>query len=202
MPGRCASPFHKMSSSVRPRSSGCSWVWANQPGRTRAPSRAVPVCRTAAIASSSTGRGSGARSVVGLRVASARRQEPEEVALAGPVRAENCDPVAVPDLEVERLHQPGQLELLADDGPLAGARAAQPHLHVLLLRDLLRGPGLLELGEPRDSSLVTAGHAVVVRRLLPKGGDERLELGVLLVPSPAKLLEPGEPVAPGVVVAR
>src|SRR3954453_5436892 len=210
MPGRCASPFQRMSSSVRPRSSGCSWGWANQPGRTRAPSRAGPVCRTAAMASRPPGGGvpyggnreAVARTVFRLRVASARRQEPEEVAFAGPVRAENRDPVAVPDLEVEPLHEPCQLEPLADDGPLAGPGAAQPHLHVLLLRDLLWGPGLLELGEPRDSSLIAACHAVVVRGLLPQGGDERLELGVLLVPPPAKLLEPREPVAPGVVVAR
>ena len=46
--GRRPSPRCSTSSSVRPRSSGCSWVCTNHPGRTRAPSLALPVCGTGA----------------------------------------------------------------------------------------------------------------------------------------------------------
>src|SRR5262245_49910331 len=79
-------------------------------------------------------------------------KQPEEMGLTRPVRAEHRDPLAIPDLEVERLHQPGQLEILADDGPLAGPAAPQPHPDVLLAGRLLRRSCLLELGQPRDRS--------------------------------------------------
>ena len=42
-----------MSSSGRPRHSGCSWVWWNSPGTTPAPSRHVPWCSTVSSPASS-----------------------------------------------------------------------------------------------------------------------------------------------------
>ena len=129
-------------------------------------------------------------------------EQPQEVRLARAVGAEDRDPLAVPDLEVERLHQPGELEVLADDRALAGAAALEAHLHLLLARLLDRRTGLLELPQPRLRGLVARGHAVVVRSLLLVHEHERLELGVLLVPAAAHLLEPGEPVLARLVVRR
>ena len=142
------------------------------------------------------------RAVLDVGVAAAGREQPQEVRLAGAVRAEHGDPLAVPDLEVERPHQAGQLEVLADHRPLAGAAALEPHLHLLLARLLGRRTGLLELPEPGLRRLVAAGEAVVVRRLLLVHQHQRLELGVLLVPAPAQLLEAGEPVLARLVVRR
>ena len=51
-------------------------------------------------------------------VGAAAREQPQEVRLARPVGSEHRDPVAEPDLEVERLHEPGELEALGDDGAL------------------------------------------------------------------------------------
>ena len=184
MPSRCSSPRCRISSSVRPTSSGCSWVCTNQPGRTRAPSLALPVCRPAR---SARRRPAGAPRRGRCRPG----QQPQEVRLAGAVGAEDRDPLAVPDLEVERLHQSGELELLADHRPLAGAAALEAHLDLLLTGLLGRRAGLLELAQSRLRRLVAAGHAVVVRRLLPVHEHERLELRVLLVPAAAQLLEAG-----------
>ena len=142
------------------------------------------------------------RLVLDVGVAAAGRQQPQEVGLARAVAAEHGHPLAVPDLEVEGLHQPGQLDVLADDGALAGAAALEPHLDLLLARLLGRRSGLLELAEPGLRGLVAAGHAVVVRRLLLERLHQRLELGVLLVPAPAHLLEAQEPVLARLVVRR
>ncbi len=65
-----------------------------------------------------------------------------------------------------------------------------------------RRAGLLELAEPGLRGLVLRRQAVVVLRLDLVAEHERLELGVLLVPSPAQLLEPEEPLSPGLVVGR
>ena len=94
---------------------------------------------------------------IGIRAAAG--QQPKEIRLAGAVRAEHCDPIAEPDLAVERLHEPGQLEILDHDRALAGTPAAQPHGHLLLQRHRLRGPGLLELGQPGLSSPIARGHS-------------------------------------------
>ena len=129
------------------------------------------------------------RAVLDVGVGAAGGQQPQEVRLARAVAAQHRDPLAVPDLEVERLHQPGQLEALADHGALAGAAALEPHRHLLLARLLGRRPGLLELAEPGLRGLVLRGHAVVVLRLDLQPEHQRLDLGVLLVPAPAHLLE-------------
>ena len=98
-----------------------------------------------------------------------------------------------------RLPCPGlaELEPLADHRALAGAAALEPHLDLLLARLLGGRAGLLELPQPGLGGLVAGRHPVVVRGLLLVHQHQRLELGVLLVPAPAQLLEAGEPVAAG-----
>src|SRR4051794_28693155 len=68
-------------------------------------------------------------------------QQPQEVRLPRAVGTQDADPVAVPDLEVERLHQAGELQLLGHDGPYAGAPAPQQRLErqPLLLTARQRG---------------------------------------------------------------
>ena len=173
------SPRCRISSRVRPSSSGCSWVCTNQPGRTRAPELGLAGVPDRLDLHVLDGP------VLDVGVAAAPGQQPQEVRLAGAVGAEHGDPLAVPDLEVERLHQPGELEVLADHRALAGAAALEPHLHRLLARLLGRRAGLLELAEPGLGGLVLARHAVVVLRLDLEPEHQRLDLGVLLVPAAA-----------------
>ena len=142
------------------------------------------------------------RAVLDVRVAAAGGEQAQEVRLAGAVGAEHGDPLAVPDLEVEGLHQPGQLEALADHRALAGAPALEAHRHLLLAGLLGRRPGLLELAQPGLGGAVLRGHPVVVLRLDLEPQHQRLDLGVLLVPALAHLLEAREPVAAGLVVRR
>src|SRR5512144_971148 len=78
------------------------------------------------------------RPVLDVRVRPPDGEQPQEVRLPGAVGAENGDALAVPDLEVEGLHQSRELQPLADHGALAGAPSPQPHGHLLLTRDLLR----------------------------------------------------------------
>ena len=190
------SPRCRISSRVRPISSGCSWVCTNQPGRTRAPSLALPVWATGLIVDVAD------RPVLDVGVAAAGREQPQEVRLAGAVGPEHGHPLAVPDLEVEGLHQPGQLEVLADDRALAGAAACEAHRHLLLARLLGRRAGLLELAEPGLRGAVLRRHPVVVLGLDLVVQHQLLELGVLLVPALAQLLEAEEPVAARLVVRR
>jgi hypothetical protein len=138
--------------------------------------------------------------VLEVRVAAAAGDESQEVRLAGPVGAQHRDPFAVPDLQVERLHQSAQLQVLAHHRSFAGPAALEPHRDLLLAR-LLGGRALL-LEHPESSlgGAVLAGHAVVVFGLDLQSEHERLDLGVLLVPTLAHLLEAGEPVGAGLVV--
>ena len=62
------------------------------------------------------------------------------------------------------------------------------------------GPGLLEPAQPGQRGLVARGHAVVVGGLGLVHQHERLELGVLLVPSAAQLLQPRVPLLARLVV--
>jgi len=64
------------------------------------------------------------RAVLDVGVGATAGQQAQEVRLARPVGAEHGHPLAEPDLEVERLHQPGQLQRLADHGPLC--RSGRP----------------------------------------------------------------------------
>ncbi len=128
-------------------------------------------------------------------------EQPQEVRLARAVGPQDADPVAVPDLEVERLHQAGELQLLGDDRPHAGAPAAQPHRHLLLRRPLRRRPGRLELRQPGLHRVVAVGHVRRVGRLLLQGAHQVDQPLVLLVPAPAQLGQPLVPRRPGLVVA-
>src|SRR5262249_39715621 len=120
-------------------------------------------------------------------VAAATGQHPQEMRLAGAVGAEDGDPVAVPDLQVERVRQAVELQLLADDRALAGTAAGKTHPDVLLLRRQRWRAGLLELAQPGLRRLVTRGHRVVVGRLLLVHQHQLAQLLVLLVPAPPGL---------------
>ena len=147
-------------------------------------------------------RGVADRPVLDVGVAATSGQQPQEVRLAGPVGAEHGHPLAVPDLEVEGAHQPGELEPLADHRALARAAALEPHRDLLLARLVDRRTFLLELAQPGLRGLVLGGEPVVVLRLHPVAQHQRLELGVLLVPAPAQLLEAREAVGARLVVRR
>ncbi len=67
-------------------------------------------------------------------------EKTQEVGFARPVRAEHGDAIAEPHLEVERLHEPRQLEPLRHHRALARARSAEAQLQILLGRALLGGP--------------------------------------------------------------
>ena len=71
-----------------------------------------------------------------------------------PLLPEHGDSLAVEDLEVERLHETGELELLAGDGSDAGASALQPHPDVLRRGRRLRRARLLVLAQPGLHRLV------------------------------------------------
>ena len=99
------SPRCRISSSVRPSSSG--WVVGlHEP----AGSHAGTELRLAGVADGLDRRRVDG-SVLDVWVGAAGGQQPQEVGLAGAVAAQHRDPLAVPDLEVERLHQPGQLQV-------------------------------------------------------------------------------------------
>ena len=75
-------------------------------------------------------------------------EQPKEVALAGTVAAEHGDALAEPQLEVERIGQPVELDLLDDHRPLARAGAAEAHVDALLA-NVRRAFGTpLELSQP------------------------------------------------------
>src|SRR4051812_29116170 len=65
------------------------------------------------------------RTVLRVRITASRSEQTQEMRLAGAVRAEHRDALAVPDLEVEGLHEAGELEVLYDDRPLARTATAQ-----------------------------------------------------------------------------
>ncbi len=127
-------------------------------------------------------------------IGAAAGEEPQEVRLARAVGSEHGDAVAEPDLQVERLHEAGELEPLGDHRALAGAGAAQPQLEVLLGRALFGRSRLLELRQPRLGRTVARGEVVARGRLDLERRDECLELRVLLVPAAAQLVEPVHPV--------
>ena len=77
------------------------------------PARADPRTERARPVWSTGATGAPTRPLVRLGIGSAARQQAQEVRLARAVRAEHGDAVAVPGLEVERFHQPGEAERLA-----------------------------------------------------------------------------------------
>jgi hypothetical protein len=120
-------------------------------------------------------------------------EQAQEVRLPGAVGAEHGDPLAVEDLQVERAHEAGQLQLPAGDGAGAGAASPQSHPDVLLAGRLWRRAGLLELPQPGLGGGVAGGHLVAAGGVLLHVQDEAPELGVFLVPAAAQFLEPFEP---------
>ena len=100
----------------------------------------MPVCATG------VDRHVADRPVLDVGVAAAGRQQPQEVRLARAVGAEHRHPLAVPDLEVERLHQAGQLEPLADTARLPVRPPLEPH------RDL-SARAAISCGGPASSNL-------------------------------------------------
>ena len=147
---------------MRPVHSGCSWVWWNSPGTTPAPSRHDAVVADRLVAG----------------------EQPQEVALAGAVAAEHGDALAEPQLEVERVGEPVELELLDDHGPLAGAGAAEAHVDALLA-DLRRAlVALLELAQPALGRLQLGRERVGDLRPPAHLGDEVLQpLALVVVPA-------------------
>ena len=98
-------------------------------------------------------------------------EQAQEVALADAVAAEHGDALAEPQLEVERIGEPVELELLDDHGPLAGAGAAEAHVDALLAH--LRRPlvALVELAQPALGRLQLAARTC--RRSSPAGASRR-----------------------------
>ncbi len=129
-----------------------------------------------------------------LRVAAPRCQQPEEMGLTRTIGAEHGDPLAVPELQVKGLHQPGQRKVLADHGALAAAATPQAHPDVLLAGELLRRRSLLELAQSGLGGLITGGHAVVVGSLLLVHQHQSLQLRVLVIPAAAQLVQADEPI--------
>src|SRR5436190_827868 len=126
----------------------------------------------------------------------------QEVRLSGPVGTEHGDALAVEDLEVERLHESGELELDARDRTDAGASTAKVHPDVLLVGQRGRRSGFFELRQPRLHRAVAAGHVRDPRRLLLQRADEILQPLVLFLPAAVQLFEASDAVASRVVVRR
>ncbi|KJQ55030.1 hypothetical protein RS85_01089 [Microbacterium sp. SA39] len=122
--------------------------------------------------------------------------------LARPVRAEHADAIAVPDLGIEGSHEPGELEPGGDDGPFARAGTSQAHVEVLCRWPLLGRACLLEPAQPCLRGLIPRREAVVRRCLHLEGRHERAQLLVLLVPTPAQLVEPVHAVRARLVIGR
>src|SRR4051794_26017929 len=140
------------------------------------------------------------RSVLTFWIGAARREQPQEMRLPTAVRAENRDPLPEPDLRVEAAHQPGELQILTDDGALSGTATPQAHGHPLLSRGGLGRPCFLEPPQTRLGRLVSTREPVVVGRLGLVHQDQRFELRVFLVPAPPELVEAFEPRGSGVVI--
>jgi len=128
-------------------------------------------------------------------------QQPQEVALADAVGAEHGDPLAEPQLDVERVGEPGELEALDDDGPLAGAGAAETDVD-LLFADLGRPLGArLELAQPALRRLQLGREAVGHLRPSPHLVDDVDEALALVVVPRAVARQPLEAGLAGLVVA-
>jgi hypothetical protein len=158
---------------------GWTWVWANRPGTTRAPSRHAPAAA--------------------YRLAG---EQSQEVRLSGPVRAENADPLAIEDLRVERPHEPDELQAFADHCAHAGPPAAQPHRDPLLGWLVRRRSSCLESLEPADHDAVLSGHSVADFRLLLQRAHQLDQPGVFLLPPTTQLGHPFVLGRSGLVIGR
>ena len=122
-----------------PTSSGCWWVCRTtraHPG----PSSALPVRATGWMAPR---RRAGARCRGAATTARSRRKcdLPSRSSRGRP-------PLAVPDLEVERLHQPVSSTPVQTTARLPYGPLVQPNCHLLLARESPRWLGLLALPQP------------------------------------------------------
>src|SRR4030095_7296203 len=118
------------------------------------------------------------------------REQPHEVRLAGAVRTDHPDPLAEPDLGVERPDDPRDPEPAHPEPPLAGAPPLDPHpdvLHVGLVGRLLT---LLEPVEPVLRRTRLRGPVVVVRGLAPHLLDHVREPAVLRLVPAVVLVQP------------
>ena len=120
-------------------------------------------------------------------------EQAQEVALAGAVRAEHRDAARRSDLDVERVGEAVELELLADDHARAGAVAAEPHRHLLVADPLGRRRRL----EPLDLRLRgahagrehVAAHRRARRRYSRSDSSQPL---ALLLPAAVVLVDAGD----------
>src|SRR3954464_16090188 len=95
------------------------------------------------------------RSVLSFWIGAARREQPQEMRLPTAVRAENRHPLTEPDLRVEAAHQPGELQVVTNDGALPGTAPSQAHGHPLPSRGGLGRPCFLEPPQTRLCRLVS-----------------------------------------------
>ena len=123
------------------------------------------------------------------------------MALAGAVGAEHGDALAEVDLQIERVGQPVELELLDDERSLAGARPAETHRDALIAhigRPLL---ALDELPEAALGGLQPGGEDVPVARPPAHLGNDGLESFALVVVQRSVLVELVEMRPAGVGIA-
>ena len=118
-----------------------------------------------------------------------------------PLRTEHGHPLAEPHLEVERVGEAVELELLDDDGPLAGACPAEAHVDALLADgDRLLG-ALDELAQPALGGLELGGERVGDLGSPPHLGDQGLEATTLVLVQRVVVGELVEVAAAGLGVA-
>ena len=183
LPARCSSPRWRISSRVRPRSDGCSCVWANQPGRTREPAVPRPCARPATggrpprAGAPAPGRCRHSRAAGGSATCPTRSSR-------GRRRAR------VPDLEVEGFISPVSSRSFATIARLA-VRPPVRRILTFWCTGIASGGPARRTSPSGSGRPGTADHPVVVRRLDLEGLHQGLELEVLLVPAPPQLLEPG-----------
>src|SRR5215469_2423472 len=127
-------------------------------------------------------------------------EQSQEMRLAGAVRAQHTDPLAVEDLRPHGADHAGDLQAGTRDSAFAGASTAQPHADAFLARLVRRWPGRLETLEPGKHDPVLGRHRLVVFRLLLQSTYQLAKSLVLLVPPAAQLGHPLVFVRPGLVV--
>ena len=176
---RTTSRFSSSSSRVRPCQSGCSWVWLKWPGTTRAPEADLAVVGDGGVPG----------------------DEPEEVALAGSVGAEDGDALAVPELGVERVGEAMERQPLDHQRLAAGAASAQADVDHLVLDQLRWLGALVEVAQPGLGRLEPAGEGVGDLGPLPHHLHQLHQPGPLVLPQRGVAGQALVPSRPGLVVA-
>ena len=138
---------------------------------------------------------------VRLRVAAATGEQPEEVRLARPVRAEDGDALAVPDLEVEGFISPVSSRSFATIARLAVRPPVRRILTFWCTGIAFGGPGSTNFAKRVWAAwyreAIPSLYVALTLRVCT-----RPELEVLLVPAPPQLLEPGAAVLAGLGIRR